>query len=121
MKMNDKNKQIDKLVNLLGCSISEAMDVIQSDEQIDKGEKLFELSPEQKKAAKSATITTSGKARKKTERIKKSDNDKLSLMNNIIDSLNNCTQDIDIINPEREITFHYNSKKYKLVLSVPRK
>lgn len=120
MKMN-KDKQIDKLVNLLGCSISEAMDIIQSDEKIDKGEKLFELTKEQKKAAKAATITTSGKERKKTERTKKTDNDKLSLMNNIIDSLNDCAQEINVINPEREITFMYNAKKYKLVLSMPRK
>ena len=124
MNDKDKDKQIEKLVNLLGCSMSEALDVIQSDEQIDKGEKLFELTPEQKKAAKSATITMSGKARKKrkkTKRIKKKDSNKLSLMNNIIDSLNNCAQDINVINPEREITFMYNDKKYKLVLSVPRK
>ena len=121
MNNQDKDKKIDKLVNLLGCSMSEALDIIESDYRIDKGEKLFELSPEQKKAAKSATITTSGKARKKTERIKKSDNNKLSLMNNIIDSLNNCVQDINVINPEREITFMYNDKKYKLVLSAPRK
>lgn len=121
MNDKDKDKQVEKLVNLLNCSISEALDIIQSDYRIDKGEKLFELSPEQKKAAKSTTITTSGKARKKTKRIKKSDNNKLSLMNNIIDSLNNCIQDINIINPEREITFMYNEKKYKLVLSVPRK
>lgn len=121
MNNQDKDKQIEKLVDLLGCSMSEALDIIQSDYKIDKGAKLFELTPEQKKAAKSATITTSGKARKKTERIKKSDNNKLSLMNNIIDSLNNCVQDINVINPEREITFMYNDKKYKLVLSVPRK
>lgn len=121
MNNQDKDKQVEKLVNLLGCSMSEALDIMQSDYRIDKGEKLFELTTEQKKNAKTATITTSGKARKKTKRIKKSDNDKLLLMNNIIDSLNNCTQDIDIINPEREITFYYNSKKYKLVLSVPRK
>lgn len=121
MKMNDKNKQIDKLVNLLGCSISEAMDIIQSDEQIDKGAKLFELTKEQKKAAKAATITTSGKERKKTERTKKTDNNKLSLMNNIISGLNDCAQEINVINPEREITFMYNAKKYKLALSMPRK
>ena len=121
MNDKDKDKQIEKLVNLLGCSMSEALDIIKQDEQIDKGVKLFELTQEQKKAAKAATITTSGKARKKTERIKKSDNNKLSLMNNIIDSLNNCAQDINVINPEREITFMYNDKKYKLVLSVPRK
>ena len=121
MNNQDKDKKIEKLVSLLGCSMSEALDIIESDEKIDKGVKLFELTPEQKKAAKSATITTSGKARKKTERIKKSDNNKLSLMNNIIDSLNNCVQDINVINPEREITFMYNDKKYKLVLSVPRK
>lgn len=119
--MNDKDKQIEKLVNLLGCSISEALDIIKSDEQIDKGTKLFELTPEQKKAAKAATITTSGKERKKTERTKKSDNDKLSLMNNIVNGLNDCAQEINVINPEREITFMYNAKKYKLALSMPRK
>ena len=124
MNDKDKDKQIEKLVNLLGCSMSEALDIVQSDYRIDKGEKLFELTPEQKKAAKSATITMSGKARKKrkkTKRTKKKDINKLSLMNNIIDSLNNCAQDINVINPEREITFVYNDKKYKLVLSAPRK
>ena len=121
MNNQDKDKKIEKLVSLLGCSMSEALDIIESDEKIDKGVKLFELTPEQKKAAKSATITTSGKARKKTKKKKKSDNNKLPLMNNIIDSLNNCVQDINVINPEREITFMYNDKKYKLVLSVPRK
>ena len=122
MNDKDKDKQVEKLINLLGCSMSEALDIIKSDEQIDKGEKLFELTQEQKQAAKSATITTSGKARKKTKkRIKKKDHNKLSLMNNIINSLNNCVQDINVINPEREITFMYNDKKYKLVLSVPRK
>lgn len=125
MNDKDKDKQVEKLINLLGCSMSEALDIIQSDYRIDKGEKLFELTPEQKKAAKSVIITTSGKERKKTKktkkRIKKKDHNKLSLMNNIIDSLNSCVQDINIINPEREITFMYNDKKYKLVLSVPRK
>ena len=77
MNDKDKDKQVEKLVNLLGCSMSEALDIIHSDEQIDKGEKLFELTPEQKKAAKSVTITMSGKARKKRKkkkRTKKKDN-----------------------------------------------
>ena len=47
-------KQIENLINVLGCSREEAIDIIESDKRIDKGEKLFELSDEQKQAEKKA-------------------------------------------------------------------
>ena len=46
---------VEKLMKNLGISREEALQVIADDKAIDKGEKLFELSAEQKKAAKQAT------------------------------------------------------------------
>ena len=47
--------QIEKLMKNLGISEEEALQVLADDKAIDKGEKLFELSEEQKKVAKKMT------------------------------------------------------------------
>ena len=47
----DEN-QIKRHMKILGISREEAIQLIEDDRRIDKGEKLFELTPEQKQAAK---------------------------------------------------------------------
>ena len=47
-------KQIEKLMSALHCTREEAIEVIEADKKIDKGEKLFELSPELEAGAKKA-------------------------------------------------------------------
>ena len=41
-------KQKEKLMQILKCSEAEAIEIMTTDKRIDRGEKLFELDPEQK-------------------------------------------------------------------------
>jgi hypothetical protein len=116
--MTDRQKQA-----LRKCGILEAewADIEATDKEIDRGAKLYELDPELEAGAKKARQAD----RKPTERKpreKKQDADKRSLIQQMVDSLENdfpCTP-CEIINPEREFSFTHNGKKYKVVLSCPR-
>jgi hypothetical protein len=55
-----EEKRVAEIMRLLKCSEEEAKSVIESDRRIDKGEKLFELTEEQKAVAKKATNTKRG-------------------------------------------------------------
>jgi hypothetical protein len=116
-------KQIAKLMKNLDLTREEAMEVIEADKQIDKGAKLFELSKEQEKASKQArsTGTKQPTAYKFNTREKKADNDKQHLIHVLTGVIENEGCEVEIINKEREFLFMYNDKKYKVVLSAPRK
>ena len=116
-------KKIENLINVLGCSREEAIDIIESDKRIDKGEKLFELSAEQEKASKQArqadrkpTVYKLDNANGKRSR--KADTDKQEIMRKLLDCFDEYNP--QIINAEREFTFTYNERKFKIVLSAPR-
>jgi hypothetical protein len=120
-----EEKQVQKLVNALHCSQEEALQIIADDKRIDKGEKLFELNAEQEKASKQARQadrkpTVYKLDNEKGKRSKKADNDKAFLLNELFKAiLPNC-ETYEIQNGEREFTFTYHEKKYKVVLSAPR-
>ena len=109
----------------LELTYEEALEVLESDKAIDKGEKLFELTEEQKKASKQATITTKTKVDaygKKSVREKKVNNEKIDLINILQNALaEGGAVDLQTANAEREFTFTFNNTKYKIVMSVPRK
>ena len=121
---------IETLMKNLRCTEAEALEVIEADKRIDKGEKLFELSAEKEKASKQArqadrkpTVykldNTNGK------RNKKADDDKSFLLNALIiglcDSVGmDANKEIEVTNTEREFVFTYNGRKFKVVLSAPR-
>ena len=126
--------QISKMMTALKCTREEAIEVIKDDEAIDKGEKLFELTPEQKKAAKQATITTGNRRERSykfTKRERKPDNIKRELILIIADaiavdccsfsSLLEFVTDINIIKPEREISFKVGQDTYSITLTKHRK
>ena len=126
--------QVAKLMRTLGISKDEAIALMDADKRIDKGEKLFELSAEQEKASKKARQVSRAPTvykldNKDGKRSKKADNDKRFLIDAFVWALttdiehsgdNVCAENVNIINPERELTFTYNGKKYKVVLSAPR-
>lgn len=115
-------EEILKLMTKLDISREEALEILEDDKKIDKGEKLFELSKEQEKVAKNMRITTSVDAYgKKRTRIRKEKPDKQFLIDIVKTSLekNNCSN-IEVTNKEREIIFYYKDVKYKIVLSAPR-
>lgn len=101
----------------LGMSEEEIADILQTDKEIDRGAKLFELDPELEAGAKKARRAE----RKPTEvkRERKEDTDKRQLITLLTSALGNVRPE-DIINPEREFLFTWNGKKYKVTLSCPR-
>lgn len=116
---------VENLMKVLGCSEEEAKQILADDKKIDRGEKLFELTPEQQKASKKARQTGT---KKKTvysfdtsKRKRKENPDKASLIEIFKKALESQeVTNIEIINPEREMTFEFNNVGYKIVLSVPR-
>ena len=113
----------EKALYALGLTDEEVAEVLADDRRIDKGEKLFELTDEQKKASKEIRKTNAvdayGKGRKRAEKV---DEEKRTILNaltaSVIELLS--ADDLNIINPEREFEFFVNGKKYKVVLSAPR-
>lgn len=121
--MTDRQKQA-----LRKCGIPEAewAELEATDKRIDRGEKLFDLDPELEAGAKKARQAD----RKPTERKpreKKQDKDKSFLLRVMLKALENHDDkgfgaefQSEVINPEREFSFTYNGRKYKVVLSCPR-
>lgn len=113
------DKQIQALKKL-GLTEEEIKDVLETDKRINKGEKLFSLSEEQEKASKKARKSTSVNAYgKKVTRERKANTDKQELINRIIQGIGDV-ENVQVINDERQLTFNFKEKKYKIVLSCPR-
>ena len=110
-----------KLMEKLGITEAEALEIIDADKRIDKGEKLFELTAEQEQASKQARQADSKPREKKVTKERKVDNDKREIIQAIDDALCDLVDNVEVVNPEREIVFHFNERKYKIVLSAPRK
>jgi hypothetical protein len=115
---------IAKHMNILGISREEAIQLIEDDRRIDKGEKLFELTSEQKQAAKKARQAD----RKPTiykfdtsKRKRPANESKRLLIDTIKTALENIGANVEITNIEREMILMFEDTKYKVVLSAPRK
>ena len=107
----------------LGLTEDEVAEVMDSDRRIDKGEKLFELPPDLEEGAKKARNAGNCNGYTKANREKKVDTDKREIINLIAETVENLTDEgtVYINNPEREIEFVKGGRKYKIVLSCPRK
>lgn len=113
--MTDKEKALKNL----GLTDEEIADVVETDRRIDKGEKLFELPPELEKGAKKARMSGNTKGYTREKKVDVEKRAIIQCMSEIAENLaDNDT--IEIVNPEREFTFVYKGKKYKIVLSCPR-
>ena len=112
----------EKLANSLKISIEEAKQVLEMDKRIDRGEKLFELTPQQKKVEKEMRQAARAPTTYKFEnRARKADEMKKCILSQLVKALEpNCDAPPEIVNSEREFTFFYSGKKYKVVLSCPR-
>ena len=116
------SERVTELARILDITPDEVIEMLNDDERIDKGEKLFELTPEQEKASKKARQVARGTSTTSTKREKKSDTDKAFLIGLFEEKLNEFgdVTDLVIVNPERELTFTLNNRKFKVVLSAPR-
>ena len=111
--------QLHRIMENLDCDEETAKEIMETDKRIDKGEKLFDLPKELEKGAKKARMSGNTKG---YIREKKVDEDKKHLINLLFDGVNDNTiaHNFQVVNPEREFTFEYKGKKYKVVLSCPR-
>lgn len=114
--------QIKKVMELLGCDETAAAQVIADDERIDKGEKLFEQTAEQKAVSKKYRQGD----RKPTvynfqKRERKADVSKQELIKKIAAAVGKVADtELTITNAERQIDFVYKGRKFRVVLSAPR-
>ena len=124
--MTDHEKQVEKLVDLLGCSIAEAEEIIIADKKIDKGEAVdFGLSKEEeKKALKYANA----KEHKKPmvlnlqKRERKADTTKECVIQAIYDFLvENGYANVEITNKSKLISFKIAEDTYEFNLIRKRK
>lgn len=127
--MTDQTK---KLMDVLGLSEAEALELQEDDKRIDRGEKLFELPDELKAGAKKARqADRKPTAYKFTKKERKIDIDKQEIIGHVVNGLSdwfkcdehgafNACQNLTIVNPEREIIFTLNGRKFKITLSAPR-
>ena len=123
------DKRIIELMTALGCTKEEALQVMADDDAIDDGEKLFELTAEQKKTAKAMTTTGTKKRTTVTKRERKPDEIKRQIVENVADSLGAYVftgvqslnaENINITNIEREISFTIGNDSYSLTLTKHR-
>ena len=111
--------QMQRIMENLDCDEETAKEIMETDKRIDKGEKLFELPEELKQGAKKARMSGNTKGYTKAKREKKADPEKGKLIGDLLDGIG-YAENVKIINHEREFTFEYKGRKYKVVLSCPR-
>lgn len=119
-----ESPQVLHLMQTLGISQEEAEDIIECDKRIDRGENLFELSQDQKQVVRQMAQTRSVDAYGKTRtRERKADEDKGEIIKVIAETLAERlpTSSVEVVNSEREISFCLRNRKFKIVLSAPRK
>ena len=124
--MTDHEKRVDELVDLLGCSIVEAEQIIADDEKINKNQAVdFGLSKEEeKKALKYANVREHKKPMvlNLTKREKKADVTKEGVIQALYDFLSqNGYEDTQILNKSKLISFKIGEDTYELDLKRKRK
>ena len=118
------DEHIKRIMASLGVTEQEAKEIAAADKAIDKGEPMpFDLTKEQEKATRAyrqadrkKPVIVSNKPRER-----KADEDKRYLLSLLENAVCGCAEDlVEVVNPERELVFHYKGKKYKITLSAPR-
>ena len=129
MKLTQKDMELVKHhMKVLDIPEAEAIQLVMDDKAVDKGEKLFELSAEQKKVAKKYAGTGTKKRtvyKFDTAKKKKENPVKQKIITEIERFLNEnsefCAENVQIINVERQIFFQIGSNDYELTLVQKRK
>ena len=116
--------RVAELMAQLKCTKEEALEIIECDKAIDRGERVyFDLSPEAEKQAKkyanTGTRQTNGQ---KTERKRKENPTKATIIAEISDFLTEKGYEmVEITNKERQIAFKVGENAYELTLVQKRK
>lgn len=122
-----EERKIYNLIRKLGLSYQEAEAVILDDKAIDKGEKLFELTEEQKKVAKKMTNFDTKNIKNDQKRtVNRAKNaTKGAIIAEIAQFLSENSQfsieNVEIINEERQFGFKIGENAYEITLTQKRK
>jgi hypothetical protein len=124
--MTNHEKRVEELVDLLGCSIAEAEEILIADKKIDKGEKVdFGLSAEEeKKALKYANVREKKKPMvlNLQKRERKADTTKEGVIQAVYDFLvENGYENCEITNKSKLISFSIGEDSYEFNLIRKRK
>ena len=113
--------KIQKLMKSLNISREEAIELMEEDKRIDRGEKLYELDPELEKGAKKARQADRKKSDTPTKSERKPKPEKAEICSAMMAGLAELgVDDFNITNAEREFLFTHNGTKYKVTLACPR-
>ena len=117
--MEDKIKA---LMKNLGCDYETAKQVVLDDERIDKGEKLFEQTAEQKANSKKYRQgDRKPTVYKLDKRERKADADKRQLIALLCATVGEVADnEPTVTNIERQIDFEFKGRRFRVVLSAPR-
>ena len=110
------------LMEKLGCSYQEALEIIAADLEVEKmsvKEAQSDLTSEQKKAVKKATITGS-KKRTTVKRERKVDEVKKRFINGIRTYLRGCGAIVEQPKNETDLHFSFNNEHYSIKLTKHR-
>ena len=116
--------RVAELMAQLKCTREEALEIIECDKAIDRGERVyFDLDPEAEKQAKkyanTGTRQTNGQ---KTERKRKENPTKATIIAEISEFLTDKGYEmVEITNKERQIAFKVGENAYELTLVQKRK
>lgn len=114
--------QFDALMKL-GLSEQQARQTLEDDARIDRGENLFDLTPEQEKVSKQMRGVGRAPGYRFDKRERKPNEPKRLLIEALAITLQGVpgAEAVTATNPEREINFLFNGVKYRVTLSAPRK
>ena len=104
----------------LGMTRPEVLEMWAEDKEIDQGVKLFELDPELEAGAKKARQADRKKQTEPTKRERKKDDDKSYLLALMMEVVKPEAETLEQTK-EAEFEFVFNGRKFKVVLSAPRK
>ena len=114
--------RVKDIMTKLDCTEKEAMELLEMDDEIEHGADPFKLTPEQEKVSKAARSVDRKPAAQKAKRERKADDTKRQLIADIRVLLEGLgAEDMEVTNIERQLDFAIDGRKFRVVLSAPRK
>lgn len=129
-KERKKAEKVKEIMRLLDCSEEDALDVVETDEIIDKGGRTkYDLTKEQEKIAMKISAvnerTAKNQAENKRGKVRAENPTKSGIISNLAEFLtemsNFLCENVEITNKERQIAFTCGENSYELTLVQKRK
>ena len=129
-KERKKAERVKEIMRLLDCSEEDALDVVETDEIIDKGGRTpYDLTKEQEKIAMKISAvnerTAKNQAENKRGKVRAENPTKSGIISNLAEFLNEMSnflcENVEITNKERQIAFTCGENSYELTLVQTRK